>query len=129
MTSQTLRPQSLARIARALHAGYRNAPIRPSQEYASGAWSAGGRFALSSHLTQGEARAVTETVEPGKWYLAINCVYCGEAIPFAPAPEPGLNLYPRHQAVADLKCPLCTHVGTYQPSLIYRYQAPQPRRR
>ena len=76
-----------------------------------------------------EARAVAEAVEPGKWYLAINCVYCGEAIPFAPAPEPGLNLYPRHQAVADLKCPLCTHLGTYQPSLIYRYQAPPQRRR
>ena len=73
--------------------------------------------------------AVAEAVEPGKWYLAINCVYCGEAIPFAPAPEAGFNLYPRHQAVADLKCPLCTHVGTYQPSLIYRYQAPQKRRR
>jgi len=75
------------------------------------------------------ARAVAESVEPGKWYLAINCAYCGEVIPIAPAPEPGLNLYPRHQAVADLKCPLCTHVGTYQPSLIYRYQAPQKRRR
>ena len=69
------------------------------------------------------------SVEPGKWYLAINCVYCGEVIPIAPAPEPGLNLYPRHQPVADLKCPLCAHVGTYQPSLIYRYQAPQKHRR
>jgi hypothetical protein len=75
------------------------------------------------------ARAVAESVEPGKWYLAINCVYCGEVIPIAAAPEAGLNLYPRHQPVADLRCPLCTHVGTYQPSLIYRYQAPQKRRR
>ena len=68
---------------------------------------------------------MTESVEPGKWYLAVNCVYCGEVIPFAPALEPGRNLYPRHQVITDLKCPLCTHVGTYQPSLIYRYQAPQ----
>jgi hypothetical protein len=46
---------------------------------------------------------VTEAVEPGKWYLAVNCVYCGEVIPFAPAPEPGINLYPRREAITDLQ--------------------------
>ena len=98
------------------------------KEYSIGRMERRGALCVIIPPDTGEVRAVTESVEPGKWYLAINCVYCGEAIPFAPAPEPGLNLYPRHQAVADLKCPLCTHVGTYQPSLIYRYQAPQKRR-
>ncbi len=72
---------------------------------------------------------MAEAVEPGKWYFTVNCVYCGEAIPFAPAPEAGRNLYQRHQPVTDLKCPLCMQAGTYQPSLIYRYQAPEKQRR
>ena len=86
----------------------------------------GSCFALSSRQElSGPGAHVAESVEPGKWYLAVNCVYCGEVIPFAPAPAPGLNFYPRHETITDLKCPLCTHVATYQPSLIYRYQAPQ----
>jgi hypothetical protein len=27
-------------------------------------------------------------VQPGKWYLAVDCAKCGEAIPFSEAPSP-----------------------------------------
>jgi len=27
-------------------------------------------------------------MEPGKWYIAVDCANCGEAIPFAEAPSP-----------------------------------------
>jgi hypothetical protein len=31
---------------------------------------------------------MVNTTEPGKWYIAVDCAKCGEAVPFAEVPSP-----------------------------------------
>jgi DNA-directed RNA polymerase subunit RPC12/RpoP len=69
---------------------------------------------------------MTRTVEPEKWYLAVDCVKCGEAIPFAEAPPPEEKPDPlQYRTISDLKCPRCGHRDTYAPALMSRRQGPK----
>jgi hypothetical protein len=71
-----------------------------------------------------DARAQTEamikSIEQGKWFLTVNCAYCGETIRIAEVPS--LKSYPyfMYRTATDLKCPLCQHIDTYAPSLMRR---------
>jgi predicted RNA-binding Zn-ribbon protein involved in translation (DUF1610 family) len=65
-------------------------------------------------------------VEPEKWYFAVECAKCGEAIPFAEAPTPEEKPEPlQYRTVSDLKCPHCGHSATYAPAQMSRRQGPK----
>jgi len=65
-----------------------------------------------------------KNVEPGKWYLAVDCAECGEAIAFAETSPPVEKPDPlEYQTISNLTCPHCGHVGTYTPA---RKAGPEP---
>jgi endogenous inhibitor of DNA gyrase (YacG/DUF329 family) len=68
---------------------------------------------------------MTKSIEHGKWFLTVNCAYCGETIRIAEAPSLKADPYFRYQTATDLKCPLCQHVDTYAPSLMLRQPVPE----
>ena len=82
-----------------------------------GAWRRGG-------LAAADARAQTEvmikSIEQGKWFLTVNCAYCGETIRIAEVPSLKSDPYFMYRTATDLKCPLCQHIDTYAPSLMRR---------
>jgi hypothetical protein len=65
-------------------------------------------------------KAVSERIEPDKWYVTVNCSYCGEVIPISKAPSPQDEPYLWFRHAYDLACPLCKHVDTYEPALMCR---------
>jgi hypothetical protein len=70
---------------------------------------------------------VTKVVQPGKWYLAVDCAGCGEPIPFAETVSPEEKPDPiQYRTIANLTCPQCGHVGTYAPALMSRRPGPEP---
>src|SRR5712664_3348270 len=60
-------------------------------------------------------------VEPNKWYFAVDCSKCGEAIPFAEAPSPGEEPEPQFRTI-KLQCPHCGTEDVYAPALMTRRQ-------
>jgi ribosomal protein S27E len=66
---------------------------------------------------------MTET-EPGKWYFAVDCAKCGEAIPFEEAPPPEDDPSPKHRGIR-VRCPDCHEEYTYAPALISRREGPE----
>ena len=67
----------------------------------------------------------TKYTEPDKWYIAVDCAKCGEAIPFAEVPSPDDSPTFQYPKIGDLKCPQCGHVGMYAPALMSRRQGPE----
>jgi endogenous inhibitor of DNA gyrase (YacG/DUF329 family) len=65
-----------------------------------------------------------EYTEPDKWYIAVDCAKCGEAIPFAEAPSPDESPTFQYRTI-KVECPECGHVGTYAPALMSRRQGPK----
>ena len=61
-----------------------------------------------------------ERIEHDKWYVTVNCSFCGEIIPISKVPSPQDEPYPVHRKTTDLACPLCQHVDTYLPALMCR---------
>jgi hypothetical protein len=68
---------------------------------------------------------MTKFVEPGKWYLVVNCAGCGEPIPFTEAPSPAEKPDIQYKTIAGLKCPHCGHTDTYAPALMSRRPGPE----
>jgi DNA-directed RNA polymerase subunit RPC12/RpoP len=69
---------------------------------------------------------VIRSVEPEKWYLAVDCAKCGKPIVFAGAPSPEEKPDPiKYRKISDLKCPHCDHVDSYAPALMSRRQGPK----
>jgi ribosomal protein S27E len=64
-------------------------------------------------------------VQPGKWYLAVDCAKCGEAIPFSEAPSPEDAQEVKFRTISDLRCPDCGHQDTYAPALMSRRPGPE----
>jgi hypothetical protein len=71
-------------------------------------------------LTRAQTEAMIKSIEQEKWFLTVNCAYCGETIRIAEAPSLKADPYFGYQTATDLKCPLCQHVDTYAPSLTLR---------
>ena len=69
-------------------------------------------------LTRREA--MIKSIEHGKWFLTVNCAYCGETIRIAEVPSLKSDPYFMYRTATDLKCPLCQHIDTYAPSLMRR---------
>ena len=67
----------------------------------------------------GQGLLVNERIEPDKWYVTVNCSYCGEAIAITKAPPPRDEPHPLFRK-ETATCPLCQHVDTYQPALMCR---------
>src|SRR5215471_15813587 len=63
-------------------------------------------------------QAVNEPIEPDKWYVTVNCSYCGAIIPISTAPAPRDRPSPWFRQADDLACPLCKHVD--EPALMCR---------
>jgi DNA-directed RNA polymerase subunit RPC12/RpoP len=69
---------------------------------------------------------MAKLVEPDKWYFAVDCAKCGEAIPFLEAPSPEDKPDPlTARKISNLRCPRCGHVGSYAPALMTRRQGPK----
>jgi predicted RNA-binding Zn-ribbon protein involved in translation (DUF1610 family) len=68
--------------------------------------------------------SVMPNTEPNKWYFAVDCSKCGEAIPFAEAPSPEVDPDPQFRTV-KLQCPHCGTEDTYAPALMTRRQGPE----
>ncbi len=66
----------------------------------------------------------TKFVEAEKWYFAVDCAKCGEAIAFAEAPSPQDDPTPKH-ATIRVRCPSCRKEHTYAAALISRRQGPE----
>jgi hypothetical protein len=64
-------------------------------------------------------------VQPGKWYFAVDCAKCGEPIPFGEAPSPEDAQEIKYRTIADLRCPACNHVDTYEPASMSRRPGPE----
>ena len=57
---------------------------------------------------------MSKMVEPGKWYLVVDCAACGEPIPFAEVPSPEEKPDPlQYRTISGLACPQSGHVDTY----------------
>jgi DNA-directed RNA polymerase subunit RPC12/RpoP len=66
---------------------------------------------------------MAKSVNEGKWYVAVDCAKCREAIPFAEAPSPAEQPDPiQYRTISDLKCHHCGHRGMYAPGLMSRRQ-------
>ena len=65
-------------------------------------------------------KAMIESIEHGKWFLTVNCAYCGETIRIAEVPSLKRDPYFTYRTATDLKCPLCQHIETYAASLMRR---------
>jgi predicted RNA-binding Zn-ribbon protein involved in translation (DUF1610 family) len=63
---------------------------------------------------------MNERIERDKWYVTVNCSYCGEVIPISKAPSLHDEPYIVHRKATDLACPLCKHVDTYLPAVMCR---------
>jgi len=62
---------------------------------------------------------MVKACQAGRWYLVVDCVGCGEPIPFAEADPPVEKSDPiRCGTIANLTCPHCGHVGTYAPTVM-----------
>ena len=61
---------------------------------------------------------MAERVAKETWYLTVNCSYCGEMISVVRAPSPKEDPYFAYKRASNLVCPLCTHVDTYEPSVM-----------
>jgi hypothetical protein len=65
-------------------------------------------------------------VQPGKWYLVVDCAGCGEPIPFSEATPPAEKCEPiRCGTIANLTCPHCGRVATYAPALMSLRPGPE----
>ena len=71
-------------------------------------------------LTRAQTEAMIKSIEQGKWFLTVNCAYCGETIRIAEVPSLKSDPYFMYRTATDLKCPLCQHIDTYAPSLMRR---------
>ena len=69
---------------------------------------------------EAETQLMAPTTEPGKWYLAVDCIKCGEAIPFAEVFSPADAPSVRYPTIVDLECLHCGHVGTYAAGAMSR---------
>jgi len=67
----------------------------------------------------------TDYVESEKWYIAVDCAKCGEAIAFAKAPSPDDRAQIQYRKITGLTCPNCGHVDAYAPALMSRRQGPK----
>ena len=63
---------------------------------------------------------MNERIERDKWYVTVNCSYCGEVIPISKASSPHDEPYIVYRKATDLACPLCKHVDTYLPAVMCR---------
>ena len=79
-----------------------------------------GGAAAWSLLTRAQTEAMIKSIEQGKWFLTVNCAYCGETIRIAEVPSLKSDPYFMYRTATDLKCPLCQHIDTYAPSLMRR---------
>jgi hypothetical protein len=61
---------------------------------------------------------MTERVAKERWYLTVNCSYCGEIIPIQKVPSPQEDPYFIYKKATNLVCQLCTHVDTYETSVV-----------
>jgi hypothetical protein len=69
---------------------------------------------------------MSKMVEPGKWYLVVDCAACGEPIPFAEVLSPEEKPDPlQYRTISGLACPQCGHVDTYAPALMSRQPGPE----
>lgn len=60
-------------------------------------------------------------VEPGKWYIAVDCAKCGEGIAIAETPKPVVQYW----KIKGVTCPHCGHVTTYAPASMSCRQGPK----
>jgi predicted RNA-binding Zn-ribbon protein involved in translation (DUF1610 family) len=65
-----------------------------------------------------------KTVEADKWYFVAECGQCGEQIPFAEAPSPDEEPFPKSAGVS-VRCAHCGFEGTYVGPLISRQPGPE----
>ena len=65
---------------------------------------------------------MAERVSQEKWYITVNCSYCGEIIPISETPSPRINPYSIHLKTSSAVCPLCGHADTYQTAMMRRRQ-------
>jgi hypothetical protein len=72
------------------------------------------------HDRHNQTRAMNKSIEHGKWFLTVNCAYCGETIRITEAPSLKTDPYFTYRTATDLKCSLCQHIDTYAPSLMRR---------
>jgi hypothetical protein len=63
---------------------------------------------------------MAERVAREKWYITVNCSYCGEIIPISETPPPQNYSYFMRPNPSSLTCPLCKHVDNYQPAVMIR---------
>ena len=86
----------------------------------SGALAAflGGCISGRVDMQPSESVPMANSIEPGKWYVVVDCAKCGEAIPFeeTPSPEDAPDL--QYRTVSDWECPNCGHQGIYAPGLM-----------
>jgi hypothetical protein len=71
-----------------------------------------------------QTEAMIKSIEQGKWFLTVNCAYCGETIRIAEVPSLRSDPYFMYRTATDLKCTLCQHVDTYAPALMCRRPGP-----
>jgi len=64
-----------------------------------------------------------EKVEPGKWYLTVDCKNCTRGLAFAEAPPEGEAAYLPNKL--QLTCHVCGHAAEYDPSEVRRSQGQQ----
>jgi hypothetical protein len=62
---------------------------------------------------------MAKPTEPRKWYIAVDCPKCGEAIRVAEAPSPG-EAPDLGYRTADLECLGCGYQCLYPPGLMTR---------
>jgi hypothetical protein len=62
---------------------------------------------------------MTETVEPGKWYLLVNCRNCSRSLAFREAPLDPAEPVPLPTKL-QLACHACGHSAEYDPSEVRR---------